>query len=118
VVLADLPYEERTALIEKNPDFGEIVCRCESISKGEIKNAIHRPVPATNIDAVKRRVRAGMGRCQGGFCGPKVLDILSEELKISPLEVTQKGEKSFVLASKNKELSLEEGDRNNEKISI
>ncbi|MBC3888030.1 FAD-dependent oxidoreductase [Acetobacterium paludosum] len=118
VVLADLPYEERTALIEKNPDFGEIVCRCESISKGEIKKAIHRPIPATNIDAVKRRVRAGMGRCQGGFCGPKVLDILSEELKISPLEVTQKGDKSFVLASRNKELSLEEGDRNYEKISI
>jgi len=118
VVLADLPYEERTALIEANPDFGEIVCRCESISKGEIINAIHRPVPATNIDAVKRRVRAGMGRCQGGFCGPKVLDILSEELKISPLEVTQKGEKSFVLASRNKELSLEEGDRSHEKISL
>lgn len=118
VTLGDLSYEERTALIEKNPEFGEIVCRCESISKGEIINAIHRPIPALNMDAIKRRVRAGMGRCQGGFCGPKVLNILSKELKISPLEVTQKGNKSFVLASKNKELSLEEGDRNYEKISI
>lgn len=118
VMLAELSYEERTALIAENPDYGEIVCRCESVSKGEIKDAIHRPVPATNMDAIKRRVRSGMGRCQGGFCGPKVLGILSEELKISPLEVTQKGSKSFILASRNKELSLQEGDRSYEKISI
>lgn len=118
VMLAELSYEERNAFIEKNPDYGEIICRCESISKGEIKDAIHRPVPATNMDAIKRRVRAGMGRCQGGFCGPKVLDILSQELKISPLEVTQKGSESFVLISRNKELPLVEGDQKNEKIRI
>lgn len=118
VMLAELSYEERNAYIEKNPDYGEIICRCESISKGEIKDAIHRPVPATNMDAIKRRVRAGMGRCQGGFCGPKVLDILSQELKISPLEVTQKGSESFVLVSRNKELPLAEGDQKNEKIRI
>jgi glycerol-3-phosphate dehydrogenase len=118
VLLSDLSYEERTALIEENPDYGEIICRCESISKGEIMDAIHRPIPATNMDAIKRRVRAGMGRCQGGFCGPKVLGILSKELGISPLEVTQKGNASFVLTSKNKELSLEEGDRNYEKIRV
>lgn len=118
IKITDLSFEERTALIEKNPDYGEIVCRCESISKGEIIDAVHRPIPATNLDAIKRRVRAGMGRCQGGFCGPKVLGILSKELGISPLEVTQKGNKSFVLTAKNKELSLEEGDRNHEKISV
>jgi glycerol-3-phosphate dehydrogenase len=118
IMLADLAYEERTALIEENPDYGEIICRCESISKGEIMDAVQRPIPATNLDAIKRRVRAGMGRCQGGFCGPKVLSILSKELGISPLEVTQKGSKSFVLTSKNKELSLEEGDRNYEKIRV
>ncbi|WP_303868311.1 NAD(P)/FAD-dependent oxidoreductase [Acetobacterium wieringae] len=118
VMLTELSYEERNALIEKNPDYGEIICRCESISKGEIKDAIHRPVPATNMDAIKRRVRAGMGRCQGGFCGPKVLDILSHELNISPLEVTQKGKESFVLASRNKEIPLAEGDQKNEKIRI
>lgn len=118
VMLAELSYEERNALIEKEPAYGEIICRCESISKGEIKDAIHRPVPATNMDAIKRRVRAGMGRCQGGFCGPKVLDILSRELNISPLEVTQKGNASFVLAARNKELPLAEGDQKNEKIRI
>ncbi|KAF5090981.1 NAD(P)/FAD-dependent oxidoreductase [Acetobacterium wieringae] len=118
VMLAELSYDERNALIEKEPAYGEIICRCESISKGEIKDAIHRPVPATNMDAIKRRVRAGMGRCQGGFCGPKVLDILSRELNISPLEVTQKGNASFVLAARNKELPLAEGDQKNEKIRI
>lgn len=118
VMLAELSYDERNALIEKEPAYGEIICRCESISKGEIKDAIHRPVPATSIDAIKRRVRAGMGRCQGGFCGPKVLDILSRELNISPLEVTQKGNASFVLAARNKELPLAEGDQKNEKIRI
>ncbi len=118
VMLAELSYDERNALIEKEPAYGEIICRCESISKGEIKDAIHRPVPATNMDAIKRRVRAGMGRCQGGFCGPKVLDILSRELNISPLEVTQKGNASFVLAARNKELPLAEGDHKNEKIRI
>ncbi|MEA4805263.1 NAD(P)/FAD-dependent oxidoreductase [Acetobacterium wieringae] len=118
VMLAELSYEERNALIEKNPAYGEIICRCESISKGEIKDAIHRPVPATNMDAIKRRVRAGMGRCQGGFCGPKVLDILSRELNVSPLEVTQKGNASFVLVARNKELPLAEGDQKNEKIRI
>jgi glycerol-3-phosphate dehydrogenase len=118
VVLAELAYEERDALIQENPDYGEIICRCESVSKGEIIDAIHRPVPATNMDAIKRRVRAGMGRCQGGFCGPKVLGILSKELQISPLKVTQKGSESFVLTSRNKELPVVEGEQDYEKISI
>lgn len=116
--LNSLSYEERMSYIEKNPDYGEIICRCESISKGEIIDAIHSSVPATNLDAIKRRVRTGMGRCQGGFCGPKVLDILSKELNISPTEVTQKGNKSFVLSSKNKELSLKQGDGHHEKIGL
>ncbi|PKM93388.1 MAG: FAD/NAD(P)-binding oxidoreductase [Firmicutes bacterium HGW-Firmicutes-1] len=118
VLLAELSYEERTSYIEKNPDFGEIICRCESISRGEIIDAIHRPIPAMDMDAIKRRVRAGMGRCQGGFCGTKVLDIISKELHISPLEVTLKGGKSTVLAFRNKELSLEEGDSSHEKIRV
>jgi glycerol-3-phosphate dehydrogenase len=70
------------------------------------------------MDAIKRRVRAGMGRCQGGFCGPKVLGILSKELQISPLKVTQKGSESFVLTSRNKELPVVEGEQDYEKISI
>ncbi|MBR3227837.1 MAG: NAD(P)/FAD-dependent oxidoreductase [Erysipelotrichaceae bacterium] len=78
--LAKMPMEERKALIEKNPLYGNIICRCEEISEGEIVDAIHSPIPATSLDAVKRRVRAGMGRCQGGFCSPKVMEILAREL--------------------------------------
>ena len=78
--LAELPAEERKALIEQNPLYGSIVCRCEQISEGEIVEAIHRPVGAVSLDGVKRRVRAGMGRCQAGFCTPRLLEILSREL--------------------------------------
>jgi len=63
-------------MVEKDADYGEIICRCENVSKGEIIRAIHRPVPAKSLDAIKRRTRAGMGRCQGGFCSPRVLKIL------------------------------------------
>ena len=84
VILRELPYEERAKFIAENPDYGTIICRCETVSKGEILDAIRRPIPATNLDAIKRRVRAGMGRCQGGFCGPRVVGILEKELGISP----------------------------------
>lgn len=118
IILRDLPYEERSELIKKNPDYGKIICRCETVSKGEIIDAIHRPIPAASIDAIKRRTRAGMGRCQGGFCGPRVLNILSHELDISPLEVTKKGKGSYVLISKSKELSLPKGEKSYEKIRL
>ncbi|AWI05642.1 NAD(P)/FAD-dependent oxidoreductase [Clostridium drakei] len=118
IILRDLPYEERSELIKKNPDYGTIICRCETVSKGEIIDAIHRPIPAASIDAIKRRTRAGMGRCQGGFCGPRVLNILSQELDISPLEVTKKGKGSYVLISKSKELSLPKGEKSYEKIRL
>lgn len=80
-----LSDEERAALIKENPLYGKIICRCETVTEGEIVDAIHRPIPATSIDAVKRRCNAGMGRCQGGFCGPRVQEIISRELNI-PLE--------------------------------
>lgn len=118
IILRDLPYEERSELIKKNPDYGTIICRCETVSKGEIIDAIHRPIPAASIDAVKRRTRAGMGRCQGGFCGPRVLNILRRELDISPLEVTKKGKGSYVLISNSKELSLPKGEKSYEKIRL
>lgn len=98
-------------IIKENPEYGEIICRCEKISRGEIIKAIHRPVPARSMDAVKRRARAGAGRCQGGFCGPRVVEILAEELNISPLEVTKKGESSEILVAKSKEL-IKAGDLN------
>ncbi len=78
--LAELPVGERKALIEENPLYGSIVCRCEQISEGEIVEAIHRPVGAVSLDGIKRRVRAGMGRCQAGFCTPRLMEILAREL--------------------------------------
>ena len=93
----DYNHEEQDQLIKQNPKYGRIVCRCESITEGEIIDACHAAIPATSIDAVKRRSRAGMGRCQGGFCGPKVLEIISRELNIPMTEVTLKGGDSKIL---------------------
>ena len=89
---------ERAQACRENPDYGRIVCRCEVVTEAEIKDAIHRPVGARSIDAVKRRTRAGMGRCQGGFCSPRVLELLCEELHCSPLEITKCGGDSRLLA--------------------
>ncbi len=85
----ELTIEERNILIAQNPNYGEIVCRCEQISRGEIIDALHRSVPCYTLDGVKRRVRPGMGRCQGGFCGPLVMQIIAEELAL-PLEEIDK----------------------------
>lgn len=82
-----MTVEERAAIIKKNPKFGKIICRCEMVSEAEIVEAIHRPAGAVTVDGVKRRVRAGMGRCQGGFCGPRVIEILARELEIDITEV-------------------------------
>ncbi len=99
-------------IISKNQDYGEIICRCESITRGEIIQAINRPVQARSLDAIKRRTRAGAGRCQGGFCSPKVLSILTEELGISPLKITKKGKGSEILIAKTKDL-INKGGANN-----
>mgnify|MGYP001525108492 CR=1 FL=1 len=84
-------------LIETDPLYGRIICRCEQITESEIVQAIRRPVGARTVDAVKRRVRAGMGRCQGGFCSPLVIEILARELGISPQEVRKRSGKSYML---------------------
>lgn len=96
---------ERGRLIKSNPDYGVIVCRCEEISKGEIIDAINSPIPVSTLDGVKRRVRAGMGRCQGGFCTPQVINILNEQTGISPLEVTKKGRSSYLVVEETKTVS-------------
>ena len=83
--------------IAADPDFGKIVCRCETVTEAEIRESIRRPVGARDVDGVKRRTRAGMGRCQAGFCTPRVVEILAEELGISPLEVTKFGGDSRLL---------------------
>ena len=92
----ELSLEERNKLIEKNPDYGVIVCRCEEISKGEIIDALHSPVPVCTIDGIKKRLRPGMGRCQGGFCQPLVAKIISEELGIPVSEVRKAGKESVI----------------------
>ncbi len=90
-------------MIRRNPAYGNVICRCEGITEGEILDAIHRTPGARSIDGVKRRTRAGMGRCQGGFCSPKVLEILSRELGI-PLEaVTKSGGHSQLILGQNKD---------------
>lgn len=100
---ASMNIEERNALIKEKPAYGQIICRCESISEGEILDAIHRPLGAKSLDGVKRRVRAGMGRCQGGFCAPRVMEILARELGIPETEVTKAGPGSELLVGITKE---------------
>lgn len=90
------PDQQRLAL-EENPLYGSIICRCEVVTEAEIVAAVHRPVPALHIDAVKRRTRAGMGRCQGGFCSPRVAGIISREAGIPLLEITKNGGDSYLL---------------------
>lgn len=102
LVMAELTPEERAAKIKENPLYGKIICRCEQISEGEIVDCIHRPCGARSVKGVKKRVRPGMGRCQGGFCEPRVVDILARELKESPLDVVLDSKKSRILESENR----------------
>ncbi len=94
--------EEKQALIEKDPRYGRIICRCEMISEGEIVDAIHRGAGGRTINGIKRRVRPGAGRCQGGFCGPRVLEILARELDLKATEVAHEGKNSNVLIGETK----------------
>ena len=94
--------EQRNKLIQKRPDYGVMICRCEEISKGEIVDALCSPLPVYTVDGVKKRVRPGMGRCQGGFCMPLVAEIISE-VTGQPLEnVKKSGGDSYLLFGKTK----------------
>ncbi len=95
--------EEKKEIIKKNASFGRIICRCETVSEGEILEAIHQNPPARDLDGVKRRTRAQMGRCQGGFCVPYITEILSRELGIPYEEVTKNGGNSSFNIGKTKE---------------
>ena len=97
-----LSVEEMNALIKENPAYGTIVCRCESITEGEILDAIHRPLGARSLDGVKRRTRAGMGRCQAGFCSPRTMEILNRELGLSYEEITKSGGRSRIVIERTK----------------
>ena len=98
-----LPFAQRAELIRQNPAYGQIVCRCESITEGEILDAIHRTPGARSLDGVKRRTRAGMGRCQAGFCSPRVMEILARELGVPLSEVTKAGGRSKIIVGVNKD---------------
>ena len=100
--LMELPQAEQEALIRENPLYGRVVCRCEHITEGDIVDAIRRKPGAVTVDGVKRRCRAGMGRCQGGFCGPKVQEILARELD-KPLEdIMLEKNGSYILTGRTK----------------
>lgn len=92
-----LTNEEKNKLIKENPLYGHIICRCEKITEGEIVEAIRNPIGARSLDGVKRRVRAGLGRCQGGFCSPKIMEILARELNINILNITKSKKGSEIL---------------------
>jgi glycerol-3-phosphate dehydrogenase len=97
-----LPFEERALAVAADPSYGRIVCRCEEVSEGEVRDAIRSTIPATNLDAVKRRTRPGMGRCHGCFCTPRVMEILADELGIGLAEVTKKGRGSRIALAETK----------------
>jgi glycerol-3-phosphate dehydrogenase len=105
--LKEMAPKEREELIKKNPDYGVIVCRCEEISKGEILDALSSPISVPTVDGVKKRVRPGMGRCQGGFCMPLVIQIIADYLNIPMDEVKKSYDNSSVLFGDIKEKSKE-----------
>lgn len=101
--VAQASPEEIEELIKKDPAYGNVICRCETVTEGEIVNAIKRPLGARSLDGVKRRTRAGMGRCQSGFCAPRTMEILARELHMDPLELTKAGKNSKLLTGVIKE---------------
>lgn len=101
-VLRELPKEERARLIRENPDYGVIVCRCEEISRGEILDALRSPICVPTVDGIKKRIRPGMGRCQGGFCSPLVTGIIAEFLGVPLSEVKKCAEDSVITFGKTK----------------
>lgn len=102
-----LSDEEKIQAIRENPLYGRIICRCETVTEGEIVEAIHRPIVPRTVDAIKRRCGAGMGRCQGGFCGPRVHEILARELGVSPKDILMDEEGTWILSGSIKEVAFD-----------
>lgn len=100
----EMDFASRQDLIARDPAYGQVICRCEGVTEGEIRDAIRRVPGARSLDGVKRRVRAGMGRCQGGFCGPKVMELLSRELHVPITALNKGGGESRLLAGRTKEV--------------
>ncbi|MCC5911372.1 MAG: NAD(P)/FAD-dependent oxidoreductase [Clostridiaceae bacterium] len=103
VPFMELSDEEKTEAIKKDPKYGRIICRCENITEGEIVDIIHRKAGATTVDGVKKRARAGMGRCQGGFCGPRVMEIIARELNMKITEVVKDKKTAYILTKETKQ---------------
>lgn len=109
-----LSQQEKAQMIQKDPRYGRIVCRCATVTEGEIVHALHRPLPPKSLDAVKRRTNAGMGRCQGGFCGPRVQAIIARELGMSQLDVPQDETGTYIVSGRTKEDSASTGGTHHE----
>ena len=103
----ELPEDARAKLIREEPAYGNIICRCEKISEGEIIDAIKRPLGAKSLDGIKRRTRAGMGRCQSGFCAPRAMEILSWELGLPMEEITKSGGASRIIPEKEEAVAAD-----------
>ena len=102
IVFKELSAEEKNELIRRDPRYGRVVCRCETVTEGEIVAALHSPIPPRSINGVKRRCNAGMGRCQGGFCGPRVQEIIARELGLDQADVLLEQAGSYILTGKTK----------------
>ena len=98
----EMSLEEKNEKIKEDPAFGHIICRCETVTEGEILEAMRTNPKPTDLDGIKRRTRAQMGRCQGGFCSPYIVDIIAKELGIDQTEVTKTGGNSKVLIGRTK----------------
>ena len=98
----ELPPEEKARLVAEHPAYGRVICRCETITEGEILDALAGPIPPRSVDGVKRRAGAGLGRCQGGFCGPRVVELLAREQGRSPGDIPQDRAGSWLLACETK----------------
>lgn len=103
----ELPDEEKAKLIEKDPRYGRIICRCENITEGEIVDIIKRNAGATTVDGVKRRARPGSGRCQGSFCSPRVMEILARELNVDITEIVKDAKNSYILTGSTKKARVQ-----------
>ena len=99
----DLTQDEKNNLISKNAAYGRVICRCETITEGEIIEAIKSPIPPVSLDGVKRRAGTGMGRCQGGFCGPKILEIMAYNKEVEPEAILQDDTGSYILTGETKQ---------------
>ncbi len=100
-----LSQEQKAEIIKQNPSYGRVICRCATITEGEIIDSINAPIPPCSVNGVKRRASAGMGRCQGGFCGPRVVEILARELGKNQLDILQEQEGTYILTGYTKNVS-------------